>query len=186
MKPSLTDPVRPSRADRKGERRQNDLGPPSGVERRVHDGDRRVENNVEYVSFSVANQLLGISVTQVREVLPPQPITRVPLAPPYVAGLLNLRGQIITAVDLRCRLGLPPRGPDESFMNIIVEDGDELFSLVADSVGDVIAVAMEKFADAPPTLDETWKRCCDGVFRLQKGLLVVVNIPAILATQQEK
>lgn len=163
-----------------GERRKRNDGPPTGVERRRGDGDRRTENNREFVSFFVAGQLLGISVTKVQEILPPHSITRVPRAASSVKGLLNLRGQIVTAIDLRERLGFPSRETGGEYMNIIVSDDGELFSLLADSVGDVIGVAQDRFSAPPPTLDECWKQCCEGVYQLQRGLLIVLGVQSLL------
>ncbi|MGZ3712640.1 MAG: chemotaxis protein CheW [Bdellovibrionota bacterium] len=163
-----------------GERRRRNDGPPNGVERRRGDGDRRVENNVEYVSFFVAGQLLGISVVKVQEILPPQRFTMVPQAAQAVEGLLNLRGQIVTVVDLRRRLGFPPRELNSDHMNIIVDDGGELFSFLADSVGDVIGVSRDKFSAPPATLDQCWKQCCEGVYQMQKGLLIVLGVQSLL------
>ena len=133
-----------------------------------------------YVTFSVAGELLGLDVLLVQEVLVPQEIARVPLAPPEVAGFLNLRGQIVTAVDLRARLGLPPRPAGEGFMNVVVRDAGELFSLLADSVGDVVEVETVRLEPTPATLDERWKGCCDGVVRLPRGLLAVLDVERLL------
>jgi purine-binding chemotaxis protein CheW len=172
---------KPPEAKRKNtERRQRNDGPPQGVERRRADGDRRTENNREFVSFFVAGQLLGISVSKVQEILPPQNITRVPRAATAVQGLLNLRGQIVTAIDLRERLGFPPRETAGEYMNIIICDEGELFSLLVDSVGDVIGVAQDRFSVPPPNLDACWKQCCEGVYQLQRGLLIVLGVPALL------
>jgi purine-binding chemotaxis protein CheW len=142
--------------------------------------------NGEFISFRVAGQLLGIPVQMVQEVLTAQRITRVPLAPPEVAGFLNLRGQIVTAVDLRARLDLPPRAEGESVMNVVVKDKDELFSLLVDEVGDVIEVSAEIFEAPPPTMDERWRQSCEGVYRLKDELLVAVNVPALLNLQRAK
>lgn len=142
---------------------------------------RQVEAvNGEFISFRVAGQLLGIPVQMVQEVLTEQRITRVPLAPPEVAGFLNLRGQIVTAVDLRARLALPPREPGAPVMNVVVKDQDELFSLLVDEVGEVVRVTNDLFEDPPPTLDARWRDSCEGVYRLTEGLLIAVNVPALL------
>jgi purine-binding chemotaxis protein CheW len=140
----------------------------------------------EFISFRVAKQLLGIPVRMVQEVLTAQRITRVPLAPAEVAGFLNLRGQIVTAVDLRARLDLPPREAGDSVMNVVVKDKEELFSLLVDEVGDVIEVSAEIFETPPPTMDERWRQSCEGVYRLKDELLVAVNVPALLNLQRAK
>lgn len=142
---------------------------------------RRAEAGLQgYVSFRLADQWLGLPVILAQEVLATQRISPVPLAPPEVAGFLNLRGQIVTAVDLRVRLGLPPRAEGEPAMNIVVRDGDELFSFLVDEVGDVVEVADARVEDVPATLDERWKACCEGVVRMERGLLLVMSTEALL------
>jgi purine-binding chemotaxis protein CheW len=133
-----------------------------------------------YVSFQLTGQWLGVPVTRVQEVLVAQRISPVPLAPPEVAGFLNLRGQIVTAIDLRAQLDLPSRGPGESGMNIVVRDGEELFSLIVDSVGDVVEAASDTLDPTPRTLDPRWRSACDGVIRMPQGLLVVMNVDELL------
>ena len=86
----------------------------------------------------------------------------------------------MTAVDLRTRLGLPARDADASHMNVVVQNGDELFSLVVDSVGDVVEVDADRIESTPPTLDEIWREVCAGVIRLETHLLVVLDVEIIL------
>jgi purine-binding chemotaxis protein CheW len=133
-----------------------------------------------FVSFRLAGQWLGVPVTVAQEVLPAQAVSPVPLAPPEVAGFLNLRGQIVTALDLRVRLGLPPREAGEPTMNIVVRDGEELVSFVVDEVGDVVEVDRGDVEPVPPTLGERWRECCTGVLRLERGLLVVMETRQLL------
>lgn len=134
----------------------------------------------QYVSFWIADQFLGVPVNAVQEVLNPQKIARTPRAGREVAGLLNLRGQIVTAVNLRTRLGLPPREDGKQSMNVVVRYRGESFSLLVDEVGDVIAAAGEALESVPPTLDAHWKSVTRGVFRLEKRLFVVLDIGAVL------
>ncbi|MFQ5720675.1 MAG: chemotaxis protein CheW [Acidobacteriota bacterium] len=158
---------------------RRDLNGSAGEPARIA-GDGETE---EFVSFWVAGQLLGIPVGMVQEVLTSQKIAPVPLAPREVAGLLNLRGQIVTAVDLRARLGLDPLADGEEPMNVVVLDQDELFSLLVDEVGDVITVDRNLFEAPPSTLEERWRRVCSGVYRLERRLLVVIDVGALLARQ---
>lgn len=142
---------------------------------------RRAETRPDgYVSFRVAGQWLGIPVVLVQEVLNAQAISPIPHAPREVAGFLNLRGQIVTAVDLRVRLGLAAREEGEGFMNVVVRDHGELFSLLVDEVGDVVEVGSDHLGPTPATLDEHWRECCEGVIKLKSGLLVVLNVAALL------
>src|SRR5688572_3433820 len=94
----------------------------------------------EFVSMTVAGQLFGIPVLTVQDVLGEQRITRVPLALPEVAGTLNLRGRIVTAIDMRRRLGLEARPPEITGMNVVVDRAGELYSLIVDSVGEVLSL----------------------------------------------
>ena len=94
-----------------------------------------VEDSFEYVTVRIGDQLFGVEVKQIREVFSPQDVTSVPRAPGEIAGLLNLRGRIVTAVDARHRLGLPPRDPDAAVMALGLEEGTELFGVLVDQVG---------------------------------------------------
>jgi purine-binding chemotaxis protein CheW len=134
----------------------------------------------QYVSFVVNGQLLGIPVNTVQEVLNPQSITPVPKAPREIAGLLNLRGQIVTAVNLRRRLGLADLPSDRESMNVVVRHHNESFSLLVDEVGDVINVDAESLQPAPQTLDPLWKSVTKGVFRLERQLFVILDVGTIL------
>ncbi len=135
-----------------------------------------------FVTFHLADQLLGIPVVLIQEVLMGDEILPVPLSPTEVRGFLNLRGQIVTAVDLRALLGLPDRAEGESFMNVVVQHGDELFSLLVDRVGDVVEAGESGCEPTPSTLDPIWKRCCSGVIRLERGLLVVLDVELVLGS----
>src|SRR3546814_19848831 len=106
----------------------------------------------EYVSVTVASQRLGIPVLLVQDVLRAQPLTRIPLAPPEIAGSLNPRGRIVTAVDVRTRLGLPPRDKDAPFLNVVVEHDRALSSLIVDRWGDVPGLTCVTHESNPVTL----------------------------------
>ena len=99
-----------------------------------------------YATFSVHDRYLGVPVDRVQEVLRPQPVTRVPLAHPHIAGLLNLRGRIVTALDLRARLDLPTRA-DDGGATVIVAGPDGPLALQVDAVGDVVAVELPRGAE---------------------------------------
>jgi purine-binding chemotaxis protein CheW len=142
------------------------------------------QTDTEYVTFRVGAQWLGIPVLMVQEVLAGQRITRVPLAPPEVSGFLNLRGRIVTAVDLRVRLQLPVRAEDSGTVSVVVRDEEELFSFLVDEVGDVMAVGAQALEPPPATLDARWKQCCDGIVRRDKDLLVVVSAREMLHLEQ--
>lgn len=134
-----------------------------------------------YLTLTVAGQGCAIPVLLVRDVLGPQAITRIPLAPAEVAGSLNLRGRIVTAVDLRCRLGLPPRDPGTRPMSVVVEQAAELYSLQVDEVGEVVPLPAAAFEPNPPTLDPDWREVSRGVHRRDDRLLIALDVDRVLA-----
>lgn len=133
------------------------------------------------LTLQVGGRLCGLPVSRIRDVIRCERIARVPLAPPGVAGLLNLRGRIVTAVDLRDRLGLPPAAPDAARMNVVVEERGELYSLLADGVGEVLSVNPESRDDVPHTLRGPWREHAVAVHRLDDGLLIELDADRILA-----
>lgn len=134
----------------------------------------------EFVTINLSGQLLGIPVLDVHDVLNAQKMTKIPLAPPSVAGVLNLRGRIVTAIDLRVHLGFPPRGEDEKSMSVVVEHNGDPYSLLIDSVGEVLALPDDDFEKSPVTLDDRLRAVCGGVYRLEKELLVVLEVSTLL------
>ncbi len=139
------------------------------------------ENDIrQFVTFTIGSQLCGIPVLQVRDVLAPQEITPIPLAPPAVAGSLNLRGRVVTSVDLRVRLGLPTGGVGQDRMSIVVEHHGDLYSLIIDSIGEVLEPSSEKLERVPTTLDASWRSFSNGIYRLDDGLLLVLDIDSVL------
>jgi len=134
----------------------------------------------DYVTMSIGGQLFGIPVLKVQDVLGPQTITRVPLAPIEVAGSLNLRGRIVTAVDVRLRLGLPKRDSDKSAMSVVVEHDGELYSLLVDTVGEVLSLESRDYQRNPPTLNPRLREFSDGIYRLNDSLLVVLSVSSLL------
>ena len=134
----------------------------------------------QYVTLTVAGQLCGIPVLGVRDVLADQAIARIPLAPGEVAGSLNLRGRIVTAIDLRRRLDLPPADPGARQMSVVTEQGGELYALLVDQVADVMSLPGSAFEPCPPTLPAVWAEHSRGVFRLEGRLLVVLDVAHLL------
>ena len=132
------------------------------------------------VSVRVRSQLFGVPVLQVQDVINPTRIDLVPLAPPEVAGSLNLRGRIVTAVDMRARLGLPARADDQPFMCVIVEHAGELYALLVDDVGDVLWLSADAFEPTPVTLPAAWGRLCSGLYRLEDELLLSLAVSEVL------
>ena len=134
----------------------------------------------DYESMTVAGQLFGIPVLTVQDVFMPERMARVPLASAEIAGVLNLRGRIVTAIDMRRRLRLPPREKGAAAMNVVVDRSGELYSLIVDSVGEVLSLPAEQFERNPSTLEPTWREVSVGVYRLENGLMVVLDVERLL------
>ncbi|NWH07960.1 MAG: chemotaxis protein CheW [Alphaproteobacteria bacterium] len=134
----------------------------------------------DFVTVMIGGQLFGIAISQVQDVFSPQAITRVPLAHPEIAGVLNLRDRIVTAIDVRVRLGLPPRAKGEPCMAVGIEHKGESYGLIIDNVGEVLSVPVADFEDNPANLDERWRQASSGVYRLDGNLLVVLNVEHLL------
>jgi len=132
-------------------------------------------DRTQFVTFYIDNMMFGIDVKMVQEIIRLQPMTPVPLAPETVEGLINLRGQIITALDLRTRLGLPRRAADNAPMNVVVTTSEAVVSLLVDRIGDVVEVVREQFEDTPDTLASVPYSLVTGVYKLKEQLLLVLN-----------
>ncbi len=130
----------------------------------------------ELVTITLAGQLFGVPVEDVRDVLAPPPTTPVPLAPPEVAGALNLRGHIVIVIDLRKRLGLPPLADDMRPMCVVIEQAGELYALLVDRVGDVLRPAEETIEQSTTVLDPLWRQVATGICRLESSLLVMLDV----------
>lgn len=131
----------------------------------------------QYCTFWVDDLFFGVAVAEVQEVLRRQPMTPVPCAAPAVTGLINLRGQIVTAVDLRVRLGLPPRDPEQLPMNVIVRTRGEVVSLLVDDIGDVIDVnTLGAGAEpVPSNMPIQLQEVISGVRPLAEEILLVLD-----------
>ena len=136
--------------------------------------------NKEFLTMFVAGQLLGIPVLQVQDVLGEQKVTKVPLAPKEVAGSLNLRGRVVTALILRRKLGMPEMPAGMKTMYIVVEHKAELYSLIVDTVGEVLSLPDKDFENMPATLESSWRALALGIYRLKEQLLVILDVPAML------
>jgi len=141
----------------------------------------------EYVTFTIGDQLFGLPIGRVQDVFKPAQITRVPLAPPEIAGIINLRGRIVTTLNLATRLGLPSAIAAEKGgksggtpMAIGIESGAESFGLLVDAVGEVLKLAEASREPNPINLDRKLARVSSGVFRLDDSLLVVLDVDRVL------
>jgi purine-binding chemotaxis protein CheW len=138
-------------------------------------------NRAQYCTFHVDHLLVGIDVSHVQEVIRSQPMTPVPLGPAEVEGLINLRGQIVTAIDLRRFLGLAPREEGEASMNAVIRLGEEAISLLVDRPGEVVAPPEEALEQVPRTAGERIRSVFSGTYTLPAGLLLVLE-PIVLSS----
>lgn len=147
--------------------------------------DTFVLNSHDYLTLFIGSQIFGIPILQVQDVLGPQHVTRVPLAPPAIAGSLNLRGRIVTAINVRECLGMEHQDNDATkMMSVVVENDGELYSLLIDKIGDVLSLSYSDFEKNPSTLKEEWRGVCQGIYRLEGRLLVVLDVPRLLASME--
>jgi purine-binding chemotaxis protein CheW len=129
----------------------------------------------QFATFFVDGLLFGVNVLHVQEIIRFQPLTPVPMAPDIVAGLINLRGQIVTAIDLRRRLGLSPPPKGQLPMNVVVRSAEEVVSLLVDEVDDVMELGEELFEPGPGTLAAPVRGLLHGVYKLPERLLLVLD-----------
>jgi purine-binding chemotaxis protein CheW len=129
----------------------------------------------QFCTFLLDGYLFGVPVPQVQEVIRYQPMTPVPLAPAAVQGLINLRGQIVLAIDLRRRLSFGDRPQGESPVNVVVRTPDGAVSLLVDEIGDVIEVEESTFETPPETLEDSVRATIFGVYKLEGRLLHVLD-----------
>lgn len=133
-----------------------------------------------FVTAGIAGQRIGIPIAEVQDVLNKQKIHQIPLSPPAVVGALNLRGRIVTALDLRLCLNLEPCAAPESAMSIVVEYENELYSLLVDEIGDVETPPSYLYERPPATLGPAWRTVCSGVYRMEEALLLTLDIANLL------
>jgi len=143
------------------------------------------EKTIEYVTVMIASQLFGLPISRVQDVFMPERITRVPLAPSEIAGVLNLRGRIVTVVDMRRRLGLPPRAEDKPPMAVGIEFKGESYGLLIDTVGEVMKLGETTLEPNPVNLDARLGGVSAGVHRLDGQLMVILDVDSVLNASAE-
>ena len=139
-----------------------------------------LEKSRDLLTLVIAGQRFGIPILQVQDVLGEQTVTKIPLAPPEIAGALNLRGRIVTAINVRKRLGFDPEDGKHTSMSVVVEHRNELYSLIIDEIGDVMRLKNKELKPTPGTLDPVWREISSGVYRLNDEILVVLDVPKFL------
>jgi purine-binding chemotaxis protein CheW len=145
-----------------------------------------VESDRQYCTFYVAGHYLGVDVLKVQEVIRYQEMTRVPLAPPVVRGLINLRGQIVTAIDLRRRLEFSDRPTNQLPVNVVIHTDDGAVSLLVDEIGDVLDVEEKLFEPPPHTLQGTARELIRGAYKLNDRLMLLLDIDKALQVGSEE
>ena len=140
-----------------------------------------MSTSAQFCTFRVGSLFLGVPVTEVQEVLRHQPMTRVPMAPAAIRGLINLRGRIVPAIDLRCCLDLPPRSDDQRPMNVVLRLEDGACSLLVDEICDVVVVTPAAFEAPPENLTNDSRGLIRGVYKLDADLLLILDVEAALS-----
>ena len=139
----------------------------------------------QFCTFFLQGHFFGVPVQQVQEVIRYQQMTRVPLVPEVVRGLINLRGQIVTAVDLRRCLAMPERAAGELPMNVVIRTEDGPVSLLVDEIGDVLEVAEDAYERTPENMSAEQKEMVEGVYKLEARLLLALNVDRALQVGME-
>ncbi len=145
----------------------------------------RKEDLEDFVTFTIDKQLFGIPVLGVQDILVPEKIASIPLAPPEVKGSINLRGRIVTVIDVRVRLGLDNLPAGKKGMGVTVEFHGELYTLLVDKVGDVMRISHDDYENNPGTLDALWREFAMGVYRLENCLMVVLDVERLLDSRAD-
>ncbi|MBO0346885.1 chemotaxis protein CheW [Roseibium limicola] len=136
-------------------------------------------DSIQYVTVLIGGQLFGLPISQVHDVFVPESVTRVPLSAPEVAGVLNLRGRIVTAINMRRRLHLPPL-KEGHMMAVGIEYKHESYGLMIDSVGEVLNLPASSAEPNPSNLDKRWAEISGGVHRLDGKLMVILDVARLL------
>ena len=134
----------------------------------------------EYVTATIGTQLFGLPISRVQDVFMPDRLTSVPLSAPEIVGILNLRGRIVTVIDMRCRLGLPKREGDRPAMAVGIECRGESYGLLIDDIGEVMKLPDASREGNPVNLDARLAQVSAGVYRLETQLLVILDVARIL------
>ena len=142
--------------------------------------EQHLHDEIEYVTVTIGKQLFGLPIARVHDVFIPGDLTPVPLAQEEIAGVLNLRGRIVTAIDMRRRLGMPRLEGGEESMAVGIDCGGESYGLVIDSVGEVLKLGEDSREPVPANLDGNLARVASCIHRLEQELLVVLDVERLL------
>ena len=137
----------------------------------------------QYLTVKIAEQLFGLPVIEIQEVIGHQAITHIPMAPAQVAGSLNLRGRIVTAIDMRVVIDMPLNSDRDENMSVVVEHKGDVYSLTVDSVGEVITLDTSTMETFPPTVPQAIRAISYGIHQLDDSLLIIADIDSLLGSQ---
>jgi purine-binding chemotaxis protein CheW len=146
----------------------------------------QTQAEIEFVTVLIADQLFGLPISRVHDVFMVDRLTRVPLAPPEIAGILNLRGRVVTMIDMRRRLDLPAREEGRGNMAVGIEQRGESYGLLIDSVGEVLKIPAASREPNPVNLDPRWLLVADGVVQLDDRLMVVLDVERVLELKTQE
>ena len=155
------------------------------VEHAAANTNHAVGDIIQYVTVYIGGQLFGLPISKVHDVFMPDSMTRVPLSRPEIAGILNLRGRIVTAIDMRKRLSLPDRDAGTTAMAVGIEYKSESYGLIIDSVGEVLNLGADSQEPNPANLDARWTEIAGGVHRLDGNLMVILDVERVLGSMSE-
>lgn len=139
----------------------------------------------QLIKFNIADEAFGIGITQIHQILKPQEVFKVPNTPPFVEGLINLRGKVLTVFNLRKRFNMPPKENDEATKILIVNMNDFLLGFTVDSVTEIVRIPDEDIIETPPSLTSFDKRFLSGVAKIDDKLILLLNLNKVLSTDEE-
>jgi purine-binding chemotaxis protein CheW len=138
----------------------------------------------QLIKFQVGDEVFGIGITQIHQILKPQEIFKVPNTPPFIEGLLNLRGKVLTVFNLRKRFNMPDKENDENTKIIIVKKDEYLLGFTVDSVTEIVRIPDEEFVETPPSLKTFDKRFLSGVAKLGDKLILMLDLDQVLTADE--
>ena len=148
---------------------------------------RKIKEEVQLVVFKIGEEEFGVEINQVREIVKLVSITRMPRAPVFIEGVVNLRGQIITVIDLAKRLDLPSTGKTEATRIMVVEVGEDTVGMIVDSVSEVLRLSKDDIEDTPALIDtEVHEKYLRGVGKSEDRLLILLDLNEVLSTEEIK
>ena len=142
--------------------------------------ESKIDVTGQYITMKLGDQVFGVPVSNVRDVIMPQGIARIPLAPTEIIGSLNLRGRIVTAMNMKAMLNIEGEYNFEKSMSIVVENNEELYSLVVDYVGEVINLTEVEIVKNPENMSKNWQEVSIGIYPIEERLIVILDVGKLL------